>query len=367
MAMGVFEYIGTTVESAMSAFVTSGIGNVIGVITATATAGVTLYFVLMGYMIIAGRIQAPFEEFVLKCVKIAIVAFFALNAGNYSGYVMGGIKSIESGLSSAMPSVGAAPPANVYQTVDRVLEKGMEQAAKCLGPKADEASIGPMFGWILAGGIIAVGTVILVLVGGVMVLLAKLMLAVLFVLGPFFIMLLMFPATARYFDSWAGQAMSYTMTIVICSAVLSLGMVCFDHQITSLGIDSMSADDASPIAMACEVAILTAAFSYLTYQAGGLAGALAGGMGMAAVTFGQMANPFKRAAQNLLDNFRKQHTSYRQNIGKDGQLSGPQVQGSRLGHLLSGRSMASPAYRRAAIDRLKQNWGMPTGTAEKAR
>jgi type IV secretion system protein VirB6 len=300
---GVFKFIGESVEAATSVFVTAGVSNVIGAIAATALTGATLYFTIMGYMMIAGRIEVPVQEFTIKGVKIALIGFFALSAGNFTAYVMGGLNGLEAGLSAAIGKMGTAPPpANVYEAIDGVLDKGLENTSTCFRKGGDASgvewrgkipiipTIRIRFDWFIAGLVMAASTCVLGLAGGVMILLAKLMLSILFVLGPFFVMLLMFPATARYFDGWMGQAMTYVMTVVVITAVFALAIFCFDHQLDGLKIDDMDAEKANPIFMAFQVLVLTAVFTKLIYSAGSMAGSIGGGMGLAAVTFGQFIN-----------------------------------------------------------------------------
>jgi type IV secretion system protein VirB6 len=289
-ADGIFKFIGETVENALSTFVTAGVSNVVGAMTTTALIGVTLYFTIMGYMIIAGRVEAPVQEFTIKGVKIALIGFFALSAGNFTNYVMGGLNGLESGLSEAVSTVGGNPaPANVYEALDNVIDKGLDSASKCFD-KTKDADFGPSIGWAVAGMVIAGSTCVLAVIGGVMILLAKLMLSILFVVGPFFILLMMFPATAGFFDKWFGQAMTYVMSIVVIMAVLALAIFCFDHQLDGLKIVDMDANNVSPIFMAFQVLILTVVFSYMISQAGGMAGNLGGGLALASITFGQYVN-----------------------------------------------------------------------------
>lgn len=70
-------------------------------------------------------------------------------------------------------------------------------------------------------------TLIIAISAGAMVIVAKIMLALMFGIGPFFIAMLMFPATAKWFDSWFGQMMTYLMQIALVTTVLGMGMKFF--------------------------------------------------------------------------------------------------------------------------------------------
>lgn len=140
---------------------------------------------------------------------------------------MGAINGLESGLSQAMN--GGAVPMTIYQVLDQSLGKGFEIVGVCF-QKADEAgwNFGSVLGWVIAGLVVAVGTVLVAMLGGAVIIVAKFSLAVMFALGPLFIVSLMFPATARFFDSWFSQVMNYVLTIVIMAIIMTFAMKAYD-------------------------------------------------------------------------------------------------------------------------------------------
>ena len=82
----VFQFIGETVQNATNAFVTPAATNLMYALQMIAITGVTLYIVLTGYAISTGAIESPFWTFVKQCVKIVIIAAFALTG--YSSVLM---------------------------------------------------------------------------------------------------------------------------------------------------------------------------------------------------------------------------------------------------------------------------------------
>lgn len=71
------------------------------------------------------------------------------------------------------------------------------------------------------------GTLIIAIPVGAMEIVAKIMLTLMLGIGPFFIAMLMFPVTAKWFDSWFGQVMTYIMQIALVTTVLGMGMKFF--------------------------------------------------------------------------------------------------------------------------------------------
>ena len=62
----VFQGVGGTIDNATAAFVTNVSSDMIATITPWATSGAALYFTLYGYLIIAGKVQQPFGDFLSR-------------------------------------------------------------------------------------------------------------------------------------------------------------------------------------------------------------------------------------------------------------------------------------------------------------
>ncbi|MFP3758061.1 type IV secretion system protein, partial [Cupriavidus sp. SIMBA_020] len=84
--------------------------------------------------------------------------------------------------------------------------------------------IGMVFWDLLNALIIYAATLIIAIPAGAMVIVAKIMLTLMLGIGPFFIAMLMFPVTAKWFDSWFGQVMTYIMQIALVTTVLGMGI-----------------------------------------------------------------------------------------------------------------------------------------------
>jgi len=258
--------------------------------------GVTLYITMTGYAISTGAVESPFWTFVKQCLKIIkqclkiiIIAFFALTADGYISGVMSAINGLEGGLSQAMNSSGGTPM-NIYQVLDQSMGKGFELVGICF-QRADEAgwNFGSVLGWAIAGIVVAAGTVLVAMLGGAVVIVAKFSLAVMFALGPLFIVALMFPATARFFDSWFSQVMNYVLTIVIMAIVMTFAMKAYDAFIA--GADFSGDGNSNPMFAALQIGALTGVLCWIILQAGGMASGLAGGVSMAAMGIRHLMSP----------------------------------------------------------------------------
>lgn len=355
----VFQFIGETVQNATDAFVSPAASKLMFALQMIALTGVTLYITLTGYAISTGAVEAPFPTFLKQCVKIIIIAAFALTADGYTSGVMGALQGMETGLADAL-NVGGGNATSIYQVLDQSLGKGMEIVGTCF-QKADEAgwNFGAVLGWAIAGLVVAIGTVLVSMLGGAVVIVAKFSLAIVFALGPLFILALMFPITARFFDSWFAQVMNYTLTIVIMAVVMTFAMKSYDTFIQ--GADFSGSGDDNPMFAALQIGALTGVLIWIILQAGGIASGLAGGVSMAAMGIRHLMMPITgsmrglQAARNIVDPM-----STRRDM-----QSGMMVTARRSNHMVAGNTMWNPAYRQHVLQNMGKNWGRAQGGSVK--
>lgn len=355
----VFQFIGETVKNATDVFVTPAATNLMFGMQMIALTGVTLYITLTGYAIATGAVESPFWTFVKQCIKIIIIAVFALTVDGYINGVMNAIGGLETGLSDAMASSGK-PSKSIYQVLDQSLGKGMEIVGQCF-QKADEAgwSIGSALGWIIAGGTVAAGTILVAMVGGATVIVAKFSLAIMFALGPIFIMCLMFPITARFFDSWFSQVMNYVLTIVIMAIIMTFAMKSYDVFIA--GADFSGSGDSNPMFAAMQIGALTGVLIWIILQATSMASGLAGGISMTAMSIRHMMMPVTGSSKTAkgFGNMANPITTQRD------MQSGMMVTAGRLNHMAAGNTAWNPAYRQHLMQNMGKNWGRASGGSVK--
>lgn len=108
--------------------------------------------------------------------------------------------------------------------------------------------------WDLLNAIIIyIATLLIAIPAGAMVITSKIMLTVMLGIGPFFIAMLMFPVTAKWFDSWIGQVMTPIMQIALMTTVLGMGTKFF----SSLTAKVLAVTTGHPIATMLEILIVT--------------------------------------------------------------------------------------------------------------
>ena len=148
-----FTYIGETITNATNAFMVPAASDLMFKLQMAVLAGVTLYITLTGYAIATGSVESPFWTFVKQCVKVAVIAYFALTADGYHEQVVGTLNGIETGLSDVLKiSAPGAPASTIYQTLDEVVNKGAQLASIALQQASDAGwNIGAAASWFITG------------------------------------------------------------------------------------------------------------------------------------------------------------------------------------------------------------------------
>lgn len=352
----VFQFVGETVTNATEAFIAPAAERLMSSLQLLILTGVTLYITLTGYAVATGAVQSPFWTFCKQCMKIVLIAFFALNVDGYVNHVMTAISGLEVGLADAMTGGSASSTTSIYQTLDRSLAGGFEIVQKCF-EKADEAgfSIGAALGWVIAGLVVATGTILISLLGGGVIIVAKFSLAVMLAFGPLFIASLMFPATARFFDSWFSQVMNYVLTLAIMAAVMSFAIVAFNAFVSNA--DFSGSNDDNPMFAALQIGAVAGVLCFLISHVSSMASGLAGGVSAAALGIRHLASPVTAplAAATGVGNIINAKSTRRD------LESGQMVTAGRTNHLTAGNTMLNGAYRQHVMQNIGKNWGKAKG------
>jgi len=349
----IFQFMGDSIDFALRSFVAVTSSRIIFDFTLFATFCTSIYISCMGYAIITGQVQQPFSTFLVKCAKLVLISTLALNAGNYSQWVAGTLQGLQQGVTAAFSGTDAH--ANVYQTLDQTLDKGLTIAAKLQEQASGRGvtEIGTAISEDINAAIVAFSTLLIMLPAGAMIIIANAGLTLMLGIGPLFIMCLMWPPTAKFFDSWFGMVLNYILRVALLSAVCSFAVAAFSAYTSSVN----PAGDQNTLFTALCMAVMAGILTWLLRETNNIASALAGGMSSVAVTFRDLAAPVAggvraaKGAGNMVN-----PVSTRRDL-----QSGMMVSGTRLDHLMAGNTVLNPAYRQALRDNIRSNWGRKRG------
>lgn len=273
MDIAIFQYMSGSFESLLQAIAIDGSQNMMDAIKPIVYTCVTIYIMMQGYLQIAGKTDDLAVDVVITCLIVLCVSSLTLNSGNYTTYIIGGVEALGEGLAGALLSKSG----DIYQTLDALLQKGVEQMVYCFGKMSwDPHSLM----WFFCGVVVMLAIGGLTIVAAVIILGTKFLLALLLLVGPIFIIMACFPPTRRFLDSWMGKVFENILVQVFAVALGMMMMKVMDHYITNNNLDN----GANPNAIIVQIAVIAAILIYVLKQIPTLAGGLAGGFASALMT-----------------------------------------------------------------------------------
>ena len=351
--MGVFASLETTFDNATNSLVNSAIGSIVSTLTPVILVGVTVYFMITGYMIIAGRIQEPLSDLIIKAFKIAIVSALCLDVGGVTSYIIGGMNGILTMLNSAF-GVSGSP----FQALDDLFNKGIDSAAN-LAVALQELEFYEMGAIVTVGAsmlVVMFGTILMTIIGGAIMLLSKVALTMIFAVSPFFIAGLFFPITARFADAWINQALNYILVSVFVLFTMSITNALF-LQVANAIIAAVQADSAAfPALLTGEMLVLACINFFVLKQVPAIASGLAGGATSAGASLVGMAVGVKTAAQWATNPAAAAVNAINPMQSKFDPTTGGNVTARRATHHAMGRSMITNSnYRNMMLRRMQES------------
>lgn len=291
MSSTIFSTIYENVDGKLDLFLNERLSNVVDVVRGPLAAGLVIYIVLFGFMVMRGIISEPWGELFARMVKLCVL-YMAATTVAYSEW-------ITNPLFHGMPdAIAQALAGKTIGTAGAVFDQYFSQVDDVIRLIRAEAEtyldINP---WKLV--LLTLAIVIYALaglsaaIGFAITIFAKVALAVIIALGPIFVALALFEPTRRFFHGWLGQAFNYLVLMAVIIAITTL--------VADLGASALAeAETKSDVTIA---AVIFAVYLFLGtiffFQAPaiatGIAGGAAAGVGaFAGTAWGTMASPFRQ-------------------------------------------------------------------------
>lgn len=80
---GIFQWIAGSMDQTLKTFIKVTSANVIDEFTITIIGFGTLYFVMLGYMMVQGHVENAWSSFFKNCGKFLLISALAMNVGTY--------------------------------------------------------------------------------------------------------------------------------------------------------------------------------------------------------------------------------------------------------------------------------------------
>ena len=286
---GPIESFGNNLDQIVSTFAEDTSAALITELGPAVLAGTTLYFTLKGWMFLTGRAHNAIPDTVMNAFKVALIAFFAMNAGNFTSFMIGGLSGIDSMFAKSLSGADSS-----FASIDTFWAKLSDQImqigefwavafGESLNPFSNR-TISEAYWLLILLVLILIGSILLTFIALATFILCKVGLAVVMGFGPLFLCSLMFPVTRNWFDGWLKTCLSMVVSTSIIAAILALCTHLFDKLIANIG--AHLSKEPQPMGFASLLGdvlvffFVVAAIAYLIKQIPSISTALVGGIGL---------------------------------------------------------------------------------------
>ncbi|QNQ63923.1 type IV secretion system protein [Brucella sp. 6810] len=342
----IFEFIGTSIHNQLNNYVTMVASNTMNMIATTAVIAGGLYYTAVGLLMAVGRIEGPFSQLVISCIKFMLIAAFALNISTYSEWVIDTVHSMEAGFADAFAGNHGTPTNTIYQTLDNSLGKGWNIAAM-LFEKGDNRGLTQIvqgFSELLLSFLVAGSTLVLAGPTGAMIVATNAVIAILLGIGPLFILALGWAPTRGFFDRWFGAIVTSVLQVALLSAVLSISSAIFSRMVAAINLASATQSTLFSCLSLTAVTIVMPYMMYKVYEYGGILGS---SISAATISLGSLAvNTATPGGGSMTSIF---------SGSSGGGGSGSAKAGGESSYSAGGNAMWSPAYRQHVLGQFNRD------------
>jgi type IV secretion system protein VirB6 len=265
-------------------FASSVSGRVIVGITPVVSAGLALWFVTWGLLIIQGRVEQPLRQFVGRVVRTAMIVSIALGTGFYQSEIAELIRRtpdelagivLGNGREVSVTDSGGIVIGDSQGGQGAIIDRAAGQGFGLAGDAFEKSSVFSEQGIAFAtfGVLLLLATVGMVAVGGAFIVCAKVILGLLAALGPIFIVALLFDSTKKFFERWVAMVATYSMLVVLVACVFTFLLGIYGNYLSSFHFDG----EFSVVYGIGGALILTIVSLFVLYEVSHLAHGLGGG------------------------------------------------------------------------------------------
>lgn len=234
MAITIFDDAFTKMDDTIINILGTQTGALINIISPIIFASFTLYVLLIAMSYIKGEAQ-PIEmgfDLLYRIIAWAVILGLSMNIGNYTGIVVTIVNNLPNELTQA---ISGNANTSVTNGLDQLISLYIDRINE-LYNDIDFLDVGGYVAASVITLILCVCAIPFLVAAGGFILLAKIMSAVLLVLGPVFIILALFPATRQYFSLWLGQIVNYMLMLLIIN-ILATIQIAFLTDVINTSVD----------------------------------------------------------------------------------------------------------------------------------
>ena len=226
-----YDYLLDSADNIVSTYVFGAWEAFNNVANSWITIMLALYIVVMGYMVWLGRVNTSFADLMPRIFKMAVIYVLVTNVALLTTFVYETFVDIPPSIVNTLYTSFGENESSIDQSMGKIYKQGLtaaEQISKYAGYNVIIHAYAA-----LVGGL----TVALVTVAAGYIVLAKLAVAVLLALAPFFILLYLFAGTKSLFEGWLRQILTFALIPILVYSLLIL-IVTFMDEATKMMVDT---------------------------------------------------------------------------------------------------------------------------------
>ena len=284
--MGFFETFLTWLNGQLVQSLAQNLSRVAIAIEPAALTLTTIYIMVWGYLHLSGRIEEPLLDGARRIVVIVVVLGVSLRLWVYNDVLVDTFFVAPSQLAAAI--LGAPRP---LAAIDQLWTDSQNVATSL----SAEASL---FGGHFTFSLAALGVYIVVgftcIYATFLTALSMIATAFLLALGPLFIVLLLFDATRRFFESWIAQLATYALVAVLVALVAALLL----HVVQAYASDALAQGQGVTVSDAVRLCTAAGLILLLLRQVLPIAAGLGSGIALSSFNLvSRSIGQFQRSAQ----------------------------------------------------------------------
>ena len=254
-------------------------------------AGYTIWVVLIGYEVAWGKTEDGLTYVFTKLFKMLMIGTLALWGWPALAQMMDGLREAFIGILGSTTSSSASISAILeFNIIDPLLAMWVHfLRSLLLGFSSQNFWSAPidllqfMFGVLcsfLVLGVLALMAGLLCIISFAMYIVAFSVFQILLIVGPFFLMCLIYPFTQKFFETWVGAVMTSVLGMAFVALLAYLSSVALGLTTMNLATSAVILDDGGLVQDALAKVGTAGVLIYLYFKIFDLASALGGGMNM---------------------------------------------------------------------------------------
>ena len=238
----------------------------------------TISLVLVGYMMLTGRVRASSPEFVSRLMRWTLIFVLLLNMPGIYDFAYPLVTGVPAAVAQFMLTLAPDSPTEdeVVGMIESVLEAGMNAASR-VWTNAGYLSLTPY----IISSLLLMTALLLAIVATVLLVLSKLAVGILLAVAPFFLGLRLLDVGKGLFEGWLRQLLTFALVPIFVYSLIALNFTILEESHEQLTAAVTTPGAIISLSVVVPFVLVGIANLVLLTQVMGWAGGVGGGIALA--------------------------------------------------------------------------------------